>query len=100
MSKIAIVVEQSSNPGKFEEHLAKMCAHAQASRQEPGCLRFDVVVPKKGENKLFLYEMWADPASLDVHANSERMKAHRASTKELVADSKITLCDLRDSADL
>lgn len=99
MSKIAIVVQQTIKPGQRAVYLEKMLAHARASRAEPGCLRFDVALPQTDENAVYLYELWADQAALDVHANTERIKAHRASTKEHVAESRITLCDLRDSGD-
>lgn len=99
MPKLAIVGEMTAHPGKFDAYLAKMTEHARASRAEPGCLRFDVAVPKKGENKLFIYELWADSQALEVHSNSERMKAYREETKDLQAERKVTLCELRESAD-
>jgi (4S)-4-hydroxy-5-phosphonooxypentane-2,3-dione isomerase len=99
MSKIAIVGQISSKPGQFPAYLTQMTEHARASRKEPGCLRFDVAVPRKTENTLYIYEIWRDQAALDVHAGSERMKTYRAATKELVAESRITLCELHDSPD-
>lgn len=99
MSKIAIIGEMTAHPGKFDEYLARMIANAQASRSEPGCVRFDVSVPKRGENKLFIYEIWADREALDTHANSARLKAHGEATKDLQAERKLTICELRDSVD-
>ncbi|HKI98187.1 MAG TPA: putative quinol monooxygenase [bacterium] len=99
MSKIAIVGEMTAHAGKFDTYLAKMTEHARASRAEPGCVRFDVVVPKKGENKLFIYEIWQDQAALEVHANTPRMQAYREATKELQSERKVTVCELRESAD-
>ena len=99
MAKIAIVGEMSAHPGKFAEYLAKMTEHARASRKEPGCIRFDVFVPREGENTLYIYEIWKDQAALDVHANTPRMKAYRDTTKPITASRKVTLCTLHDSAD-
>jgi autoinducer 2-degrading protein len=99
MPKIAIIGEMSAKPGQFDTYLAKMTEHARASRKEPGCVRFDVVVPQKGENTLLIYEIWKDSAALDVHANSPRMKAYREATKDLQAGRKITMCHLHDSPD-
>lgn len=94
---IAIVVELTAKEGQRDAYLAKMIQHAKASRAEPGCLRFDVVTPQKGGNTIYLYEMWRDQASLDVHANSERIKTHRASVKDMAEGSKLSLCDVQDS---
>jgi quinol monooxygenase YgiN len=100
MSKIAIVGEITTKDGQFDEYLRRFVEHARASRAEAGCLRFDVAVPKKGENKFHFYEIWADREALDAHAGTERIKAHREATKPLQVDSKITFCTLHDSADV
>jgi autoinducer 2-degrading protein len=99
MAKIAIVGELSAKPGQFPAYLAKMTEHARASRKEPGCIRFDVVVPREGENTLFIYEIWKDQAALDVHSNTPRMKAYREASKPLAGGRKVTLCALHDSGD-
>ena len=99
MSKIAIVGQMTAKPGQFEAYLGHMTEHARASRKEPGCIRFDVVVPRKIENTLMIYEIWADKAALDVHAATERIKAYRVATEGLVAESKLHFCALHDSPD-
>ncbi len=99
MSKVAIIAELTAKPGKFPEYYERMCRHAAASRQEPGCLRFDVVAPREGEERLMLYELYADQAALDFHAGTERFKAHRAATADLVAERKVTICDVKDIGD-
>ena len=99
MSKIAIIGQMTAKAGQFDTYLGHMTEHARASRKEPGCVRFDVVVPKKLENTLMIYEIWADRAALDTHAGSDRIKAYREATQDLVADSKLTFCDLHDSPD-
>jgi (4S)-4-hydroxy-5-phosphonooxypentane-2,3-dione isomerase len=99
MSKIAILGEMKAKPGSFDTYLAKMTEHARASRKEPGCLRFDVSVPREGKDTFCIYEIWADQKALDVHANTERMKAYREVTKALTAERRVTICGLHDSAD-
>ena len=99
MSKIAIIGQMTAKPGQFDAYLAQMTEHARASRKEPGCVRFDVVVPRKLENTLMIYEIWADKAALDVHAGTDRIKAYREATEGMVEDSKLTFCALHDSPD-
>ncbi len=99
MSKIAIIGEFTVKSGCFDEYYALMQKHASASREEPGNLRFDLVVPLKSENRLMIYEIYQDQAALDAHAGSERIKEHREKTKDLVEDRKLNICELRDSGD-
>ena len=100
MSKISIIGDFTTKPGAFDEFYALMVKHATASREEAGNLRFDVVVPLKSENRLLIYEMYEDQAALDAHAGTDRIKAHRENTKELVENRTLHICELRDSADL
>ncbi len=100
MSKIAIIGEFTTNAGDFDEFYGLMVKHATASREEPGNLRFDVVVPLKSENRLMIYELYEDQAALDAHAGTDRIKEHRNNTKELVENRSLHICDLRDSGDM
>ncbi len=99
MSKIAIVGEFTKNEGCFDDFYGLMVKHATASRAEPGNLRFDVVVPFKSENRLLIYELYEDQASLDAHAGTDRIKEHREKTKELVENRTLNICELRDTGD-
>ena len=84
MSIISIIGDFTVKPGAFDEFYGLMVKHATASREEPGNLRFDVVVPLKSENRLMIYEMYKDQAALEAHGGSERIKEHRNNTKDLV----------------
>lgn len=96
MSQVAIFAEIVPKPDSFDALYAVMAEHAAASREEPGCLRFDMAVPKKGEPRLMLYEVYADAAAFDTHANSERMQGVLGRIGDLVADTKLTICELKD----
>ena len=97
MSKIAIVGDITTKPGSFDEYFELMKIHAAASRDEPGCLRFDLVVPLKGENRVLFYELYEDRPSFDAHASTDRIKAHGAKTKEMLENRTINICELKDS---
>ncbi len=100
MSIIAVVGELHAKPGQFEQLLALSKQHAVASRAEPGCLRFDVVVPNEGQDQLRFFELWTDQASLDAHGATERIAAHRNASGPLTIDRNISFGKLVDSADL
>ena len=96
MGQIAIIAEFTTHPGHFDDFLEKMRAHGAASREEPGCQRFDIVIPRKGEHRLMLYEVYASQDAFDAHIGTDRIKAHREATADMVAERKLHICDLRD----
>ena len=97
MAKIAVFVDFKLKPGSFERFFELMKTHAAASRQEPGCLQFDMTTPLEGANRLMLYELYEDRAAFDYHASTERIKKHREATKDLITEAQLTLGELRDS---
>ena len=44
---------------------------AKLSRQEPGCVRFEVYHSTADESKFLLSERWESPAALDVHRTAQ-----------------------------
>ncbi len=94
MGKVAVVGDISAHPGAFAEYLELMRAHAAASREEPGCLRFDVLVPLEGGGRLLVYELFEHRAALEAHRTSARMEAFREKTRPLVKDGWTAHCDL------
>jgi hypothetical protein len=48
---------------------------AVGSRQEAGCLRFDVLRCPKQVNKFFFYEIYVDAAAIEVHKAQPHFKA-------------------------
>lgn len=97
MSQLAIIVDFTTQPGQFDAFMDKMLEHARASRKEPGCLRFDVVIPKRSENRIMLYELYKDRAALDLHSNTDRIKAHMEATKDMLAERVLHICEVRDT---
>ena len=41
-----------------------------AVKEEPGCLRFDVIQDANDDNKIWLYEVYNDEAAFQAHAQS------------------------------
>ena len=56
-----LVVTIDIKPGYKETFLAEMLDDARGSvRDEPGCVRFDVIQDEKEPNRLYLYETYKD----------------------------------------
>ncbi len=98
MSKVVVNAEITTHEGHFDEFMESMKVHAAASREEPGCERFDVFVQRKSENTLIVYEIYKDQAAFDEHANSARMAAYREATAHMVAGRTLCICDMVDGS--
>ena len=64
---IAIVVDAEIVPDRVEEFLKVIEEDAKGSRDEPGCLRFDVLRDNDNPNRFFFYEAYIDTAAVDEH---------------------------------
>ena len=63
----AVIVQTEIQPDRMAEFLELIEKNAKASRQEPGCLRFDVLRSQDAENRFFFYELYRDAAALEHH---------------------------------
>ena len=95
MSQIAILVEFSVKPEHRQSFEAIIRDHAAKTKEtEPGCRRFDVLVPQKDDGRVFLVEVYADDAAFKAHSSMPRLAQVRETYKDMINDRKITLCNL------
>ena len=93
MSKIALIAEFEVKPEHRDAFQKLMRTHAQAAPdQEPGCLQFDVAVPRDEPSRVFLYEIYRDGAALDDHMNSPVLAATRGSYAHMIRKKRVTIC--------
>ncbi len=75
-------------------------ANALASRQEPGCRRFDLISPVDAPATFLFYEIFDNKAALKAHHQTAHFKAVADALNALpegaVTRSKITFTDLTD----
>jgi autoinducer 2-degrading protein len=89
-----VIVEFDIAPGQFAAFMPLMTVNAEASRRdEKGCRRFDVCVPREHKDRVFLYEIYDDEAAFEAHLQSSHFKEFAAATKDMVVGRKITACD-------
>ena len=63
-----LIVPLQIKEGKKAELLDALLPNAQgAVRDEPGCLRFDVIQDAGDPNRLWLYEVYQDEAAFHAH---------------------------------
>lgn len=61
---IWLTVNDPQDVADVSRHLAEA---ARLSREEPGCVRFEVYHSQTNPRQFLLHEWWESPASLDVH---------------------------------
>ncbi|WP_397568363.1 putative quinol monooxygenase [Schlesneria sp. T3-172] len=61
---IVLTVKETSDVAEIESLLAEQ---GRLSRQEPGCLRFEVYHSQTDPRVFLLNEHWADQAAIDAH---------------------------------
>ena len=54
-------------------------------RDEPGCLRFDVVQDQADPNHFFFYEVYRDQAAFEAHTQAPHYARWRAAAAEVLA---------------
>jgi (4S)-4-hydroxy-5-phosphonooxypentane-2,3-dione isomerase len=74
-------------------------ANAAASvRDEPGCRRFDILLPEDGANQVDLYEIHDDTDAFAAHLETPHFKRFKAETAELIERSSVTRYRVRENA--
>lgn len=80
-SLLIVHVDVAVVPDRVEEFLAATLVNAEASRQEPGVVRFDVIVDRADRSHVVLVEIYRDAAAPDAH----KQTAHYATWRDTVA---------------
>lgn len=97
----AITVEFKLKPGCMDEFLALVRDNAAASvRDEAGCSRFDVLVPRDSGRRdtVTLYEIYADRAAFDVHLATRHFLDFDLATRDMVLAKLIGEFDADENA--
>ena len=79
----ALVVSLYVKPDKRERFLAAAEDDSTSSvRDEPGCLRFDVLEDEADPNHFFFYEIYQDAAAIDAHRQAPHYARWDAAAQE------------------
>jgi (4S)-4-hydroxy-5-phosphonooxypentane-2,3-dione isomerase len=90
MTRFVITVEFDLHPGALREFLPLMVENANKSRDlEPGCERFDVLLPKDAADRVLLFEIYTDKAAFGEHLKAAHFLSFDKATKALIRDKKV-----------
>ena len=90
--RFAITVTFEINEKQFSAFLPLIHENARASvRDEPGCLRFDVLLPTqpRAQPAVFLYEVYESRAAFDAHLASSHYRTFDAATQDMIAAKSV-----------
>ena len=80
---IVLMVSIQIKEGHKDEFMEEMLGDAIGSnRDEPGCLRFDVLQDVDDENLIHLYEVYKDEVSLEAHRQAPHYLKWRDAVKD------------------
>ena len=95
MSTVVLWVELAMAAGQKASYIARAARHRETVlANEPGCERFDVVVPDEAENMVMLYEVYTDEQAFETHVNTPYMAEYREDTASMIVERKLTRCTL------
>jgi (4S)-4-hydroxy-5-phosphonooxypentane-2,3-dione isomerase len=78
-------VDLRIKPENVEAFIAMATENAAASRREPGCRQFDVLVDPKDRSKVLLYEVYVDEKAFEAHQQTAHFKQYLAEAVPLLA---------------
>jgi autoinducer 2-degrading protein len=84
---IALVVPLKVKPDQRDRFLAAAEDDSISSvRDEPGCLRFDVVQDQADQNHFYFYEIYRDEAAIQAHTQAPHYARWRAAAAEVLVE--------------
>jgi quinol monooxygenase YgiN len=81
-----LIVTLQPHAGRLTDVVSTLTTLAQASRQEPGCLRYDLAV---GKDLVYLFEVWTDRQALAAHEKEAHFVEGVAALNTLCASQKL-----------
>ena len=93
MPKLAIIATIEVAAGRRDQLLPLPRAHgARSLKNEPGTLRFEVLVPREDNTKLFVYEVYRDDAAFEAHRNAASIARFREEAAGMFGTIHATRC--------
>ncbi|MGE0083024.1 MAG: putative quinol monooxygenase [Desulfococcaceae bacterium] len=86
MNPIAVVATMKAKAGKEEELRKELLDLIPSTRQEPGCIRYDLHHELEHPEVFVFYEQWESPGHLEDHLSRPHMEAFKAKMDELLAE--------------
>jgi len=83
---LTVVAEMKAKPGKEAELRRAAMALVELTRQEEGCVQYDLHIHSSDAGRFVFYENWLSREHLARHAASEHLKAFGALRADLLQE--------------
>jgi quinol monooxygenase YgiN len=87
--KVYVVATVVANEGKHQELREALLTLVGLAQTEPGYIQYDLHQSVERPGEFVFYEIWRDEQSLDLHNNTESMKAFGASAGQWIQSAKV-----------
>jgi (4S)-4-hydroxy-5-phosphonooxypentane-2,3-dione isomerase len=95
MSGFVITVDFTLKSGAMAAFRKLVDKNARDScADEPGCQRFDVLVPVEPGDRVFLYEIYDDRAAFDAHLKTRHFDAFNRESEALIISKTVVQYNL------
>ncbi len=99
MSRYVVLAQFEVKAGQLAHMVEAAKIDAKASvANEPGCHRFDVLVPHDGADRVALYEIYEDEAAFQAHLETPHLKAFRDAIGPLIENRRIDTFEVHENA--
>ncbi len=101
MGEVAIVVEYEVKPKYREAFETLIREHVKGTlAEEPGCVRFDMMIPREDARRIFLCEVYRDEDAYQEHRLSPRLPVLREAYGPMIEHPhRVIPCDVAPRAD-
>ncbi len=82
---LTVVAEMQAKPGKEDDLRRAVLALVEPTRQEDGCVQYDLHVHSTDPARFVFYENWTSQEDLNRHAASAHLQQFRTVSADLLA---------------
>ncbi|MBB2755849.1 UNVERIFIED_ORG: quinol monooxygenase YgiN [Rhizobium aethiopicum] len=87
--KLVVVATVTAHEGKHEQLREALLTLIPIAQTEPGFVQYDLHESLERPGEFVFYEIWEDEQSLEVHNNTESMKAFGARAGQWIQSVKL-----------
>lgn len=91
MSEITVVAKIVARPDSVERLKAELLKLVVPTRQESGCLKYDLHQDNQDPALFIFYETWESAECLEKHINSDHYKVYAGAAADLIRDKAVHL---------
>lgn len=90
---IYVIATLTIKPGTLDDLLATVMPFIDATRNEAGCISYDLNQSMTNENQLVFVERWKSRDDLNLHFNAPHMTVWRETGAQYITDRAIEIID-------